>query len=195
MATRPPDLDDLRADLDADLDVHDLAGTDNPNVPTIRNDRHANHALRDLADARAAADAIDRIADEYAALIEGWRTRRRKGHDDTVAFRTGQLSDYLARRRAADDTIKSIDLPSGRIRSRTTADGVTVTDAAALLAWAHRNDLDLPHTVKVKVTDAALVVDRFTSDDRAVSPDGEPVPGVTRRHGRTTYTVDPVARP
>lgn len=158
---------------------------------SIPDDAAADWALRKIAKAQAAIDAAEQVADERRALIDRWLQDSTASDRSTVEFMTGLLSEYHGRVLAEDPDRKTLDLPAGRVKSRTTKPAVVIEDLDTVAEWcgSHMPDA-VTYTPKVSVRDIRNVT-LPTSAGRAVDAEtGEVVPGLGVRDGQTTFTVD-----
>jgi phage host-nuclease inhibitor protein Gam len=125
-------------------------------------------------------DTLDAV---YKAELERLQLRhenRRTILEAAIAWHEAPLISYAAMRREMDGT-KTLELPHGVIRSRTTkALSIRVDDTDAVIAWAGDS---LPDVVLYRphVDKRALTV--------YVMASGEVPPGVTLVPPTTTYTV------
>jgi hypothetical protein len=116
------------------------------------------------------------------AELERWNERRMARWDSKLAWHRAPCIDLLAALRAADPKLKTLDLPSGRVKSRTpTKPTVCVDDERAVIAWAETNMPDLLDR-KVRVDRRALASYVLTT--------GELPEGVSLEDPRTSYTID-----
>lgn len=206
--TRPPDVDDevaeriARAIAELDSVPSDVA-------------RSSGWSIDNLAAAewamRMRASALDRIREATDAVV-AWRDQLNAWYDDatredrrTAAVMGWFLEDYQLRRRAADDKLATLKLPSGRVTSTKRQPTVELLDADAVLAWLEAEgivDGDLVDRsprlrwAEVKKLARPVVV---TDDDGAIvetyaefpTGDGEwlRVPGIGVVAGHTTAKV------
>ena len=181
-------LDPLGAPGWADQVAADSRADDDRFV--ISDDRAASWALRKRAKAAAAVDRVTADVKERKKLLDAYQDRATASARHTVEFMDGLLADYHARVLAADPDRKTIDLPEGRIKSRTTQPVAEITDEKPAFAWAMR----------VAPGEAAEYVRKFNIralrklvavvGDRVVdSETGEVVPGLSVKPGGTTFTV------
>lgn len=142
-------------------------------------DQGATWALRKLATLRKQRAANNAIAEEEANRIAAWLAAVNEPVNKQIAFVEGALSSYAVHERDAHDR-KTIVLPYGKIATRPVADAWAVTDEAAFVAWAlesgHEDEL-LKITRKPVLS--AIKTTLTAAGDDIISPEGEPVPGVT----------------
>jgi len=127
------------AALDPDQAVHDLADSDDgPNRRWwIANDRAAEWAMRHVAEADAELAQLAEQRAEWVRKIDQWFTQAAGRERARRAFFTEHLERYaLAERERTDGNRKTIQLPSGTIRTRPSQPTVAVQDEAKVLAWA-----------------------------------------------------------
>lgn len=159
---------------------------------TLTDDDAADWALRKLAKARADIEQAERMADERKKLIDRWLQDSTASDCQTVEFFTGLLSEYHSRVLADDPDRKTLDLPSGRVKSRTYKPAVVIDDLDELVEWLVEVDRadEITWTPKVGVRKVRKFVTAHDGDP--VDMDlGERVPGLSVRPGKTSFTVDP----
>lgn len=109
----------------------------------IDGDRTAQWAMRRLADLRAEEARDAATYDAEVDKLKDWANRRHKSREWDLSFFERHLEDY-ARRQRAETGRKTVDLPSGVVRTTERKARVIVDDDAAFIAWAQANDrLDL----------------------------------------------------
>lgn len=153
----------------------------------------AEWALARYAEAAAEQARIDAQAAEWARRIEAWHEDVSRRTTARLSFFAGLLEEF-ARGYRVDTGRATLTLPSGTVRTTQRQATVRITDRDALVEWAkeHRPDMveevvtyRVPAaTVKAEVTP---VVDGATL--RAVTPDGEEVPGVTVEPARVDVSI------
>jgi phage host-nuclease inhibitor protein Gam len=127
--------------------------------------------------------AVDReIAATRQAELDRWYDRRMTRWEAKLAWHRGPCVELLAALREADPRLRTLDLPSGKVKSRTaTKPTVVVADERAVLLWASHA---LPEAV----------VTRTRIDQRALAAHvlatGEIPEGVQLEEPRTSYTID-----
>lgn len=164
----------------------------------VYDDSAASWAMRKLKAIREKQAEVIKIAEAERARIEMWASEAVAALEPDEAYFTGLLLDY-ARRQRAEQGRKTIDLPHGKVKSRSAQPKFTFTDPAAFIAWAKesgRADLvrvkEEPDLTAVK---AALKVPdaegRETAAAVAIDPaSGEVAPGVAVELREATYTVE-----
>lgn len=157
----------------------------------IHDDAAAAWAMRKLRSVRARQAENERIATDERARIDAWLAEVNKPLDRDATYFEAILADYALRcRENPDDARKSINLPTGKVSTRTTQPKWSV-EPTAFLDWARSSHPDL---IRIKEeADLAKIKDTLiaTKDGVAVSPEGEPVPGVTVLPGAITTSVTP----
>lgn len=171
--------------------IEQEADFDEDNTRTIDDVREANDIMRKVAFLRAKKAEHQASRDAEVREWDAWLAREHKRLDGPLNYFEGLLIEHQ-RRRLEDGGPKTLDLPSGRVKSRTTSDALTVADPQAFADWCHDNGCDdlVQWTPRVKVSDAKKVA--VAAGESAVNPEtGEKVPGLSVREGSTTFTVDP----
>ena len=103
----------------------------------IEDDETADWALRKLAVAAVERQVLVEQADEYIARIRSWFDRVARKHERTMSFMENRLEDYGLRRREAGGA-KTVELPSGVIRTSEAKPAAEVDDDEALAAYIER---------------------------------------------------------
>lgn len=171
---------------------------------TIGDDGAAEWAMRKYRDAEAAGYRIAGQAAEWRAQIDEWADEemRRNRVMARLAFFAHHLEDYALRRREADPNAKTLNLPSGKVKTtRPTAGKIEVSDKAEFVDWAvaegfydllrHEPNISAVrgetkiNPVSVGDDNAVRVV--FVTDDDSI----EVVPGLTWVAPETTARVAP----
>lgn len=173
---------------------HDLAYTDPELTDETRetwrcnDDQAAAWAMRKLAHRKQLVANAEGVRDRERERIDAWFIQESAKHDRDIAFFTGVLVDYARRQR--EEGRKSIDLPTGIVRTRAAGDRVVVRDAAAFVQWALYNAPDL---LRIKHEPIAADVNGALTaapDGTVVSEDGEVVPGVEYLPPAVTVSVE-----
>lgn len=186
-------------------DEHPAAYDDEPTA-ILHNDpewhRFADWHLRKLGELedRAAAvrtrfiDAISQLESRMGAELEKI--------DKQIRWHATPLRELHAKLIADDPSLKTIVLPSGRLKSSTPVKPKPrFTDKAAFEAWAHEH---APHLLEVVFKPDIAAVEKDLGDVLAaagapvpgapvpiVTGDGEVVPGVELALGHPTFTPKP----
>lgn len=191
MTATDPDIDDTERLYFRDDEPGDVLTPDGEYEPAEPLDKgdgevqalsRADWHLRRIGRLSRERDTLDAV---YKAELERLQLRhenRRTILEAAIAWHEAPLKSY-ARMRLELDNVKTLELPHGTIRSRTTTrPTVIVDDYSAVLAWA--GDV-LPDVVQQ--------IPRI--DKRALSAyvhaSGELPPGVTLVPPTTTFTVTP----
>lgn len=114
-------------------------------------------ARRQQAELTAQAAEWRRPLLERLERIDAWLERAARGPGRTAALFEGMLADYQRRLRAANPKAKTLELPSGQVRSTDYQPKVAVGDDAALIAWARENLEPDEVGEVVKVTESVKV--------------------------------------
>lgn len=153
---------------------------------TLGGDQDATWALRKLAAIRKQKAANDAIAEEEASRISAWLEAVNEPLRRQAAFVENILNGYAIYERTSHDR-KTIILPYGKLATRPVADKWEVADADAFMKWAGEGHPELlKTTVKPESITAIKAALELNSDGDVMTPEGEPVPGVT-----VTKTTDP----
>ena len=169
----------------AQPDVHDRVGALEWADRRLVAYRQAERELYDL----------DQLYLRRLAELEGWHDRRRGVICRRIADLEQEVVSVHRALLALDPRCKTLDLPNGRVRSRTASKPtVTIADAGALAAWAREHHPELlPPRPDVRVTDLRRIVDVVQADDGMrviVTATGEVVPAVEAHLPETTFTID-----
>ncbi len=150
---------------------------------SLGGDQDATWALRKLKALRNQLAANNAIAEEEANRIGAWLTAVNEPLKTQVQFVENILNGYALYERRTNDR-KTIVLPYGKLATRPVADKWEVVDADAFITWAEQSGhgatlLKITKAPVMKEIKAAL---NLTEDGTLLSPEGEPVPGVTVTH-------------
>jgi hypothetical protein len=168
----------------------------------------ADWALRVLHEANIRIDEIDRQFTQFVAGLEAWRETQTKTYRATVAFMTQHLEDYGRRWLATQPPSrpKTLSLPSGKVKTRTTESSVVMEDSDAVLAWATTEEPSLVHeeprrwvliseirdVVEIKVDVDEEAPELITKTLVVHKATGEIVPGLGVKATHTTVTPEPL---
>lgn len=147
---------------------------------SLGGDQDATWALRKLQALRKQLAANNAIAEAEANRIAAWLAAVNEPLRTQVAFVENILNGYALYERRSNDR-KTIVLPYGKLATRPVQDKWEVADADAFTKWA----LESHHTELIKTTikpESLTVIKsalNVTEDGTVLSPEGEPVPGVT----------------
>lgn len=156
----------------------------------VDDDAKATWAMRKLRAIEAKVAENQRIATDERARIDEWLERVNEPLAQDAAYFRGLLIEYARHEREAADR-KTVITPYGSVKSRAGQPKWHV-DAAVFLDWARVSHPDLirvkeePNLTAIK--EVVLPVPGLP--DIAVTPDGEPVPGITVTPADTSYTVE-----
>lgn len=138
--------------------------------------RQLRNALSRVAEETATCDSLRDKLHQELAMIEDHERKVTKADRDHIAYLEQQLTAHLLNVRAADDRVKSIDTPWGRISSREQQPEFQ-RDEATVLAWAEGTPF--ARTRPLTTLDwKALKEHCHVRDGWLVTPEGEVVPGV-----------------
>lgn len=153
----------------------------------ITDDAAASWALRKLAALRKRQAELDAVAASELRRVEEWHLSESGKLTVDATYFTAILTEYARAQRETGR--KSITLPTGVIKSRTSSARVDVQDVDQFLAWATPN---APSLIRVRrEPDKAAMKAALTVDGgKVIDPTtGEIVPGVTAVQPETTYTI------
>lgn len=204
----PPITD---TDLDTYLDVVDegddpdlfAAAVDDSGRPRgpkfvhqwrIEDDSAAEWAMRRVAAFDAEVSSMAERADEWATRIRAWFENGTRPLARRRAFFVAHLERYATVRR--EQTGKAtLNLPSGKVSTRSAGAAVVVADEAAVIAWAKANLDDVTRETVIKVAESILVSGLrevvSIAGETVVVDGGEIVPGVAVRPAGVSATVTP----
>jgi Bacteriophage Mu Gam like protein len=151
-------------------------------------DAMAEWALRKLAAVRAKKAENDSIAEAEVQRVTLWVQGANSALDHDEQYFVGLLSDY-ARRERDEHGRKSVVLPHGAVKSRSSAAKVRVIDPEVFTPWAQENATEL---LRVTVAPAQAAINEqveITEAGAVFIATGEVVPGVTVDPATIKYTV------
>lgn len=127
-------------EADAILPVELVLAARAPEVVRFRiTDRNlAEWAMRKATEVEAIRRERKALAKQWRDEVDRWEREELRPLDAKLAFFEGHLNDYMLRERAeSGDTVKSIKLPSGTLKSTgSTKPKAAIEDQEELLAWA-----------------------------------------------------------
>lgn len=178
--------------MTSELEEH-LAALDEIERPEhfqIDDDGAAAWAMRKLRRLRQQQASNVALAEEQIQKISDWLSKANRSSEDSMVYFENILSDYAIRQRLDHDR-KTIDLPEGKISTRTGTKKFSV-DPGAFLPWARENAPDLirvkeePSMTEMK---ARLQID---DDGEVFEPTtGEFVPGVMAVETGISVSISP----
>lgn len=177
----------MSASLEDVLD--EIGRPDDPDTFTVDSDNAADWVMRKAAKATAEIARIDAMAAERIETIARWAQDAKAAHESTLGWARGLLADYHQRVLSEDPKRKTLDLPTGRVKSRTLKAAPEVADVEAFLSWAGDSEL-----VRVKREPAKAEINKRlkVAGDQVLDPEtGEVVPGLGVTAAHTTFTVVP----
>lgn len=180
-----PELDDQLAEL-GDPEAAEALG-----VFAIDSLDKANWAVRKIAvHAQRLADAEAFAKREFARLTL-WLEGERDTAEQSSSFLAGLLRRYHEARLAEDPKAKTLHLPAGDLVARKQPD-VWDIDDETLLVWAEANNRnDIVRRPEPEVDRNAVKKAFAAAAGKAVTSDGDVVPGITVTDGETKFTVKP----
>jgi hypothetical protein len=98
----------------------------------------AEWAMRKLVEIESIRRERKALAKQWRDEVDRWEREELRPLDAKASFFEGHLNDYMLRERAeSGDTVKSIKLPSGTLKSTgSTTPKAAIEDQEALLGWA-----------------------------------------------------------
>lgn len=153
------ELPGLVADAGSTVAVFDALDTeeaDRFNRWQITDTGGAEWAMRHVAVTEAEIAALRLQAEEWTRRIGVWFDTATRPLEARHAFFAGHLERYALARRAEDPKAKTLTLPSGQVRTRTTSAAAIVQDEAELVAWVKDNLPDVADTVVKTVESVRL---------------------------------------
>lgn len=185
--------DDAAAMPEPDLDLDEVPSEDWQKGFTINGEHRAEWAMRHLAELRA-DEARDADLYQYGLdRLDAWAARRAKSREWGISFFERHLEDYARRQcEVTKGRRKSVDLPSGVVRTSTSKARIVVADKPVFLIWAAVHDRSL---VRFKgEPDASAIKAALTMTDDGVVVDpvsGEVVPGLAVKPESLEVSVKP----
>lgn len=146
----------------------------------VDNMAKADWCLRKLAKIETQDAEDTALAEAEIERIQTWLKERKEARQSDREYFTGHLTRYHAQVMAEDAKAKSIKLPHGVLKSRTTT--VVDYDDKTVIAWAKQQGR--PEFIRIKEELAKTAV------KDAVVKDGESIPGVMVTTGVTTFHVE-----
>lgn len=142
---------------------------------TVTDDSMAEWALRKVAAARRKRHEATKLRDDEQARIDAWYQHVTAAAQRDDEFFTGLLTEYALTERKHGR--KSVVLPHGAVKTRTTSASVDVVDEDALIAWAKQNRPDAVKTVD-RIMRTELVKHARIENGVWDNDTGEIIPGV-----------------
>ena len=162
------DDDDLRADLDAWLDIPIPTGPDpdDPDAEVVlpaADDDLANRILYKLRRLDGEAARIEALYAAERARLDSWKADRMAGVDRDRSAARRSLDGFMRAWHHLNPRTKSLSLPNGKLQLRDVKGKVEITDPVAFVSWCETNGrTDLlryvPEPVKSALGDEELVV-------------------------------------
>ncbi|WP_206921856.1 host-nuclease inhibitor Gam family protein [Alicyclobacillus suci] len=154
----------------------------------------ANWCLRKLQALQAKANEVNELAKAEIERITSWRDKELEQVNKHVEFFQGLLTEWHMQQYEADPKVnKSIKLPYGTLKSRTTKHQPSKLDEAALLEHVKATDeafVKVIETVEWGEYKKTLSVIEVNGQLAVVDANGELVPGVAVKVGGTTFSVE-----
>ena len=179
-------MDTLSDDLDAylaDEVNYDEAPEPAPDADTAERSLHTLRWLRDQM-----RDVHD-LADRRIQLINSWAVAQLDVLQSRVDWHEAALRGWHQAVLADDPKRKTIHLPSGTLRARAGRDRIDIEDEDAFVEFARLSATQLLR-VRYDADKKAIAALSVKDDGTIVTDDGEVLPGVTKRTGETSYTID-----
>jgi hypothetical protein len=138
------DTDDLRADLDAWLDIPIPTGPD-PDDPDTEivlpaaTDDLANRILYKCRRLGVERSRVQALYDEEKSRLDSWLHDRMSGIDRDLAAANRSLEGFTRSWHMLNPRSKTLSLPNGKLKLGAVKGKIEVTDAHALVVWAEAN--------------------------------------------------------
>lgn len=192
------DLAEMYESLEAHLDAAAGApGADPPATFSIDTIEKADWAMRKIADADRRLAAARDVADGRRRQIEHWLAEQEATHERSTRFLASLLEGF--HRRILDDQPvewakkkdKTLTLPSGGKLTARLGQPTWTFDETLFLPWAKSAAPDTVRTSETVDRAAAKKLLQAAPDDgRALTADGELVPGVSVAPPEPAFTID-----
>lgn len=132
----------------------------------------AEWAMRKVAKATKEIADIDAAAQQWHQEIDDWRDKVAKRPNQTIEFFSEHLARYARKAREADEDNKTLVLPSGEVRTRSSKEKIIVADKTAVLEWARTAAPEA-----IKITESLLVSElaHHVAIRHAEGADGQPI--------------------
>jgi hypothetical protein len=159
-------------------EIHDfeLPTTETPDLDrfTVDNDAKAEWALRKLAALRSKITENSDLATAEIARVQEWLNHTTEKLNKDASYFEGMLTTYAISERNVNDR-KTIELPHGKVKSRSVKAKVSVLNAEKFVEWARANNPDL---IRIKETPNVSALSDFIIGTNVVTADGEIIPEV-----------------
>lgn len=165
-----------------DLDQH-MIGDELPEV--IEDHATAERMLRSIARRRRELEQSERLATAQIERVQEWLESERKRL--STDYFEDCLRTYHASLLAQDDRLKTISLPSGKLKARAGQPRWEISDE--FVTWAQEHAPELVRT-KVEPDKAAIKKALAVEDGHAISAAGQQVPGVVVEPAEISYRVE-----
>jgi hypothetical protein len=173
-------------ELPSELDAH-IETDEQRERFKLDDDKMATWAMRKLATIRAKQRENINIADDEVQRVTEWVESVNKPLERDASFFENLLADYGRRQRVEHDR-KSISLPHGEIKTRAGSDKWLI-NTALTLEWLRANGHSDLIKVKEEPSLTAMKEAFITDGERALTQDGEVVPGIAVQHSEFTVSV------
>lgn len=171
-----------------DLDEYEVQETPVKEAFHVDDLSKATWAMRKLRSVVAGLEANAEIAIAEKARIDAWLEDANKGLITEREFWETHLTTYLRKQRQADDSIKTITTPYGKISSRVTQPKWDTMEE--LTDWLLANN-DMLVRVKYEVDKTLLKKTYEVDGDKVVNPaTGEVVPFIQITPSDIAYKVE-----
>jgi hypothetical protein len=154
---------------------------------TVDNDAKAEWALRKLNAIRAKQNEFRDIARLEIERVNFWLTTQEDKYKQEASYFESLLITYAMLERERNDR-KTIDLPHGKIKSRSVGEKIEIQNETEFLDWARTNAPDLVR-VKESVNLKALG-DLPRQGELIVSVDGEIIPALKVLPASVNFNIE-----
>lgn len=153
----------------------------------VDNDAKAEWALRKLDAIRAKQNEFRTIARHEIERINFWLTSQEEKYQQEASYFESQLVTYAMLERERNNR-KTIDLPHGKIKSRSVNEKVEVVNESEFLDWARTNAPDLLRVKESANLKALAELPR--EGDVIVSVDGEIIPALRVLPASVNFNIE-----
>jgi phage host-nuclease inhibitor protein Gam len=163
-------------------------------IPRPDNDHEATVLLRRIGQIRKAIEEAKALAEAETSKVKDWERTVNAPRERQLQFFESLLASYMAHVRiTSGDKIKSLNLPTGVVKTTAAQPKWEVADVQAFLAWAEQQERasDFYEEVKKPATLGTLKkLLQNDGDGNIIDPSsGELVPGVSLTPPETPFTI------
>lgn len=145
----------------------------------IEDKTQAQWALRKIKALKSKVSETEELANMEIERIKAWQEKETKSDLDSIEYFEGLLLQYMMKEREVDPKVKTIKLPSGKLKFKKQQPEY-VRDEKELIQWAKENEKFELLKVKESFDWATLKKNIAVSDGKAIdSETGEVIEAIT----------------